>query len=66
MGPTFTVPSDDTAGTRNQRRDELDILALDESWFCYITDNELIWFPPDGKVPPHIPPDDQKATWGQH
>jgi hypothetical protein len=23
---------------------------MDESWFYYITDHELIWLPPDGKV----------------
>jgi hypothetical protein len=28
-----------------------DIVTLDESWFYYITDHELIWLPPDGKVP---------------
>jgi hypothetical protein len=26
-------------------------VTLDESWFYYITDHELIWLPPDGKVP---------------
>jgi hypothetical protein len=26
-------------------------VTLDESWFEYITDYELIWPPPDGKVP---------------
>jgi hypothetical protein len=28
-----------------------DIVTLDESWFDYSTDHELIWLPPDGKVP---------------
>jgi hypothetical protein len=28
-----------------------DIVTLDESWFSYITDHELIWLPPHGKVP---------------
>jgi hypothetical protein len=26
-------------------------VTLDESWFYHITDAELIWLPPDGKVP---------------
>jgi hypothetical protein len=26
-------------------------VTLDESWFDYITDHELILLPPDGKVP---------------
>jgi histone-lysine N-methyltransferase SETMAR len=47
----FSVPSDDTARIRNQRPDWHDILTLDKSWFHYITDHELRWLPPDGKVP---------------
>jgi hypothetical protein len=38
----FTVPSHDTARTRNQRRDRYDIVILDESWFYYITDYALV------------------------
>jgi hypothetical protein len=26
-------------------------VILDESWFSYITDHELIWLPPDGNDP---------------
>jgi hypothetical protein len=46
----FKILSDDIAGTRNQRRDWHDVVTLDDPWFDYITDHELIWIPPDGKV----------------
>jgi hypothetical protein len=47
----FKVSPDDTAGTRNQRRDWHDRVTLDESSFYYITEHELIWLPPDGRRP---------------
>jgi predicted cupin superfamily sugar epimerase len=28
-----------------------DIVTLDELWFYYVTDHELIWLPPHGKAP---------------
>jgi hypothetical protein len=34
-----------------ETRDWHDIMTLDESWFYYITDYELILFSPDGEVP---------------
>jgi hypothetical protein len=28
-----------------QARDWHDVVTLDESWFYYVTDEELVWFP---------------------
>jgi hypothetical protein len=50
-GPITNAPFDDTAGTRHQSADWHDSVTLNESWFYYITDHELMWILSNGTVP---------------
>jgi hypothetical protein len=61
-GSNDKVNSDDAEGTRNQKQDWHDIVGLEQTWFDYLPEHELISFPPDGKAANREPVTVQSKT----